>query len=243
MSVGELEMTRNTSDVAVCCSNQSDELVRTLLLCLKKPCVLDRDYRLVGKGFNQLYLLLRERPNLSPLQEKNINGCPLGVAAGGAHHSPKVTSLCGSRVSVSPFRIGQNIRNLNRFARQQHSAGEGVASLRTMSRVLIYFIVLGECDRSLRPRSSLAPSPCWSDDYTPWPRIRDANSTSVLSTASKSNAGRLDDLESLQGSRLLLKDSASSRVRCCAASNRRTFSMAMTAWSAKVVDEFDLLVV
>jgi hypothetical protein len=27
----------------------------------------------------------------------------------------------------------------------------------------------------------------------------------------------------------------SSRVRCCSASNRRTFSMAMTAWSAKVV--------
>ena len=30
-------------------------------------------------------------------------------------------------------------------------------------------------------------------------------------------------------------DSASSRVRCCSASNKRTFSIAITAWSAKVV--------
>ena len=30
-------------------------------------------------------------------------------------------------------------------------------------------------------------------------------------------------------------DSVSSRVRCCSASNSRTFSMAITAWSAKVV--------
>ena len=29
-------------------------------------------------------------------------------------------------------------------------------------------------------------------------------------------------------------DSVSSRVRCCSASNSRTFSMAITAWSAKV---------
>ena len=37
-------------------------------------------------------------------------------------------------------------------------------------------------------------------------------------------------------------DSVSSRVRSCSASNSRTFSSAMTAWSAKVADEFDLLV-
>ena len=37
-------------------------------------------------------------------------------------------------------------------------------------------------------------------------------------------------------------DSVSSRVRCCSASNSRTFSIAITAWSAKVVDQLDLLV-
>ena len=35
---------------------------------------------------------------------------------------------------------------------------------------------------------------------------------------------------------------ASSLVRACTSSNSRTFSIAMTAWSAKVVDKLDLLV-
>ena len=38
------------------------------------------------------------------------------------------------------------------------------------------------------------------------------------------------------------KDSDRSRVRACTSSNRRTFSIAITAWSAKVVDQLDLLV-
>src|SRR5262249_39384526 len=37
-------------------------------------------------------------------------------------------------------------------------------------------------------------------------------------------------------------DSLSSRVRCCSASNSRTFSMAITAWSAKVFDQLDLVI-
>ena len=49
-------------------------------------------------------------------------------------------------------------------------------------------------------------------------------------------AGRAaDDLEHLRRRCLLLQGSVRSRVRCCSASNSRTFSMAMTAWSAKVV--------
>ena len=36
-------------------------------------------------------------------------------------------------------------------------------------------------------------------------------------------------------------DSVSSFVRCRSASNSRVFSMAMTAWSAKFVDQLDLL--
>jgi hypothetical protein len=36
-------------------------------------------------------------------------------------------------------------------------------------------------------------------------------------------------------------DSDSSRVRCCSASNSRTFSMAITAWSAKL-DKGNLLI-
>ena len=44
-----------------------------------------------------------------------------------------------------------------------------------------------------------------------------------------------DDLEHLGGGGLLLQQLGSSRVRTCTSSNSRTFSIAITAWSAKVV--------
>ena len=49
MSVGELEMTRNTSEVAVCCSSDS---VRSRVRCapLEQPRVLDGDDGLVGES-------------------------------------------------------------------------------------------------------------------------------------------------------------------------------------------------
>ena len=48
-------------------------------------------------------------------------------------------------------------------------------------------------------------------------------------------AGRAgDDLQHLGGCGLLLQRLGSSRVRACTSSNSRTFSMAITAWSAKV---------
>jgi hypothetical protein len=49
------------------------QLSRTLLLRLKQPCVLDGDYRLICEGFDQLDLLLGERPNRCPVQKKNAN--------------------------------------------------------------------------------------------------------------------------------------------------------------------------
>ena len=49
-------------------------------------------------------------------------------------------------------------------------------------------------------------------------------------------AGRTaDDLEHLGGGRLLLQRLGKLAVRACTSSNRRTFSIAITAWSAKVV--------
>src|SRR5262249_21797018 len=43
-----------------------------------------------------------------------------------------------------------------------------------------------------------------------------------------------DDAEDLGARGLLLQRSESSRVRACTSSNSRTFSIAITAWSAKV---------
>ena len=57
-------MTWSTSEVAVCCSRDSDEFARALLLRLKQPPVFDCDHRLVGEGGYQLDLLVSERSRL-----------------------------------------------------------------------------------------------------------------------------------------------------------------------------------
>ena len=46
--------------------------------------------------------------------------------------------------------------------------------------------------------------------------------------------GLTDHSEDLAGRRLLLSDSLRSPFRCSSSLNRRTFSMAITAWSAQV---------
>ena len=72
-SPGELEMTRSTSEVAVCCSSASlSSRVRCLHL-LEQPHVLDRDHRLVGKGLNQLDLLVGERRDFLALEEDHAD--------------------------------------------------------------------------------------------------------------------------------------------------------------------------
>ena len=59
-SVGELEMTRRMSPVAVWYSSELGQLARALLLGLEQPRVLDCDHRLIGKGGGELDLLVRE---------------------------------------------------------------------------------------------------------------------------------------------------------------------------------------
>ena len=58
-------MTLSTSEVAVCCSNDSGKIVGALAQLIEQARVLDRDDRLVWRTFSQhLDLLVRERPRL-----------------------------------------------------------------------------------------------------------------------------------------------------------------------------------
>jgi hypothetical protein len=52
------------------------EFAGALLLRLEQPGVLDRDYRLISEGFDQFYLLLRERPYRNTLQNDQTNWNP-----------------------------------------------------------------------------------------------------------------------------------------------------------------------
>ena len=67
-----------------------------------------------------------------------------------------------------------------------------------------------------------------------------AEPTSVSSTAGRSNVERLIAFSTSAVAVCCCSASLSSAVRAWTSSNRRTFSMAMTAWSAKVCDELDL---
>ena len=57
MSVGELEMTCSTSDVAVCCSSNSDRSSRARSHFVEQADVLNCDHGLIGEGRDQLNLL------------------------------------------------------------------------------------------------------------------------------------------------------------------------------------------
>src|SRR5262249_51356216 len=103
------------------------QLLRALLFRLAQTRVLDCDYRLIGESFNQLYLLLRERPNLGSVQEKNANRDPLSQKRH-AEDRAKIADTCNFTLLV--FRIGKNIRNLNGFALEQDSAGYTAAPRR-----------------------------------------------------------------------------------------------------------------
>ena len=64
-SVGELQMTRRISPVAVCCSSVSRQVAVARLQLLEQPHVLDGDDGLVGEGLEQLDLLVGEGSGLA----------------------------------------------------------------------------------------------------------------------------------------------------------------------------------
>ena len=77
----------------------------------------------------------------------------------------------------------------------------------------------------------------WSASHS-----RAADFTSVSSTVCRSKVERLMTLSTSAVAVCCCSDSVRSSVRCCNSSNSRAFSIAITAWSANVLNELDLLV-
>ena len=73
-SVGELEMTRRISLVAVCCSSASVSSRFRASQLREQAHVLDGDHRLVGEGLEQRDLLVGERPDLAATDEDGADG-------------------------------------------------------------------------------------------------------------------------------------------------------------------------
>ena len=100
-------MTWRTSEVAVCCSSDS-EFARALLLRLEQPSVLDRDYRLVGEGLaSSISLALngftsgRARPITPMSVPSRINGTPSKVREGRKFGGLTKVNSGSAKVSVT----------------------------------------------------------------------------------------------------------------------------------------------
>src|SRR4051794_34656057 len=85
VSESELLMTSSTSDVAVCCSECLGEFSRAGLNFLEQPGVLDCDHGLVGKGGNELNLLVDEGLGALARQDESADRSPF-PKKGNAEH-------------------------------------------------------------------------------------------------------------------------------------------------------------
>src|SRR5262249_54030908 len=89
------------------------QLARALLFGLEQPRVLNRDHCLIGEGFDQLDLLVRERTYSAALQDEHTNRDPLSQKRH-AQECAKVADSC--EFTELEFRISKNVRNLNGYA-------------------------------------------------------------------------------------------------------------------------------
>ena len=99
-SVGDCEIARRMSAVAVCCSSVSREIAVARLQLLEQAHVLDGDDRLVGEAGDQLDLLLREQLDIEPVEREDSEESPI------SHHGNRQERVGSQGVAkIHPSRI------------------------------------------------------------------------------------------------------------------------------------------
>ena len=109
-SVGELEMTRRISAVAVCCSSASVSVAVPGLELLEQPHVLDGDHRLVSEGLDQLDLLVGERLDLELVEDDDAKD----VVTPEHRHAKLGPDRTDVLQGVTVLGIGLQVGNMNR---------------------------------------------------------------------------------------------------------------------------------
>ena len=210
-------------------SSDCGQFARAGLHAFEQAHVLDRDRRLVGKCRDQLDLLVGEWPHFRARQSQDANRDALAQHWNAEDCAVIAQSL---RLDQGIFRISHYVGDMNDPAFEQRapdaeprSALIGISSdiIHEFARVAVGL----RHDRTTPSFSRVMVALSASQS-------RAADSTSVCSTVCKSNVERLMTL------------STSAVAVCCWSDSRsslssRVFSMAMTAWAAKVLDQFDLL--
>src|SRR6516165_3130221 len=187
----------------------------------EQPHVLDRDRGLVGKGLDQSNLSGREWPHSFEVIDHHDAEQLVALEYG---NSKDGSDRFGIFRSVGVIRIGLHVVNVNRSALECGASGSAMAA--GSDRVLCHPLPeLGRCVRDATIRNN-SPSKRKMKARSASQSLTELSAT-VSKTGCKSNAERLMTL------------STSAVAVCCASASvvslkRRVFSIAITAWSAKV---------
>jgi hypothetical protein len=101
------------------------QLLRALLLGLEQPRVLDGNHRLVGKGGDQLYLLVSKRVHRIAVDQKDADHRPVAQER---HSEDRPDPECPLIVGRLVFGISKHVSNMNRFALRCDAPGHAAAA-------------------------------------------------------------------------------------------------------------------
>ena len=210
----------------------SFEGVRQLLCArlelFEQAHVLDRDHGLVGENLGKLDLLVGERTHLRPGDGDGADGNTFSEHRYRKHSAVAVTgrvSFCGGELGV---RLSQQIGDMHHGAVDKYW------------RVLLPCRGRAEALQIRWDRSVVSGYPV--------PIAFDTQDVSIAGAAQlhgdfwrsaiqhrlQVRRRAADDSQDLAGRSLLLQSIGQRLVRSCSSLNNRTFSIAITAWSAKV---------
>jgi hypothetical protein len=123
-SVGELEITRRISPVAVCCSSVSVRSRLRTSSSLNRRTFSDGDDGLVGEGLEQLDLPLREKAGLRAVDGDRADRESV-AQHGHCEHAPKFGDLGDGRMLI--FGIALDVGDVHEPALENGAAGAAAA--------------------------------------------------------------------------------------------------------------------
>ena len=207
------------------------QFARARLHLIEQPHVLDRDHRLVGERLDQLDLLVRERTHCGAREHNRADHTAFAHERD-SEHSAIATNLPPVLHRIGTSRNCVDVRNMDGCG-FKYRPSEGRVLFRR-ERATSHELFELEWKAVAGDKRVIFTDP--TVDGCP---IRLAQLCGRLNQRIEHRLqieGRAtDDLEHVGGGGLLLQRLAELRVRACTSSNSRTFSIAITAWSAKVV--------
>ena len=208
-------------------------LLQRFAQLVEQARVLDGDDGLAGEVLHQFDLLVGEGANLLAVDGKDADQLVV-LEHRNVKDGPEASEIDGSHEDRFALDVGwlrRDIDDMNRLLRLDDAA-EGSSRTRSLRSALPE---LGKCWRhsehcSRTPCAILKTEQNTETGLADAHRIRQHGLEHGLKFAGRAG----DDLQHVGGRGLLLQRFAKSRVRACTSSNSRTFSIAITAWSAKV---------